>query len=167
MKKSDLHILFRYNQWANGRILAKAAKLTTEQLTDPSNLAGENLYNTLIHMFDTEWSWRLACQEGAMPGVELTADSWPDFTAFKRAWQEEMDLMLDYVETLNEKQINQTHEYIWTAKAKPRQLTLWKILLHIANHGTHHRAETGRQLNSLGQSPKDMDFIIWASRHAK
>jgi uncharacterized damage-inducible protein DinB len=167
MHKSDLYTLFRYNQWANGRILIKAAKLTPAQLTEPINLARESLYETLIHIYDAEWSWRLACQEGAMPGVMLTSGSWPNFEAFRKSWKEEMGLMLAFVEALNETRINKSHEYIWTARAKPRQLTLWKILLHIANHGIHHRAEIGRHLTTLGQSPKDMDFIIWASRHAK
>lgn len=167
MNKSDLQTLFRYNQWANGRILIKVAKLTPEQLTAPMNVAGENLYNTLIHLYDAEWSWRLACQEGAMPGVLLTAENWPNFAAFRKAWQAEMALILDYIDSLTDSQLHQPHQYIWAKGAKPRQKTLWQLLFHITNHGTHHRAEIGRQLNTLGHSPKDMDFIIWSSRHAK
>ena len=167
MNQSNFHTLFRYNQWANGRILLKAAKLTPEQLTAPSNLTGDNIYNSLIHLYDAEWSWRLACQEGQMPGVLLTAEKWPDFAAFKSAWQGEMKEMLAYIESVNDDQLQRPHEYIWTKRAKPRTQTLWKILLHVANHSTHHRAEIGRQLNALGHSPKDMDFIIWANRHAK
>jgi uncharacterized damage-inducible protein DinB len=167
MNIQNLQTLFRYNQWANNRVLQKAAKLTAEQLTAPSNLAGENIYHTLIHVYDAEWSWRVACQTGSMPGVVVTADNWPNFTAFKQTWQEEMEQMLTFVKSLADEQLEQPFEYIWTKRAKPRQQTLWHLLFHIANHGTHHRAEIGRELDKLGHSPKNLDFVIWASRQAK
>jgi uncharacterized damage-inducible protein DinB len=41
---------------------------------------------------------------------------------------------------------------------------LWHILQRIMNHGTHHRGDVGTHLATLGQSPKDLDFIKFIAR---
>jgi uncharacterized damage-inducible protein DinB len=37
----------------------------------------------------------------------------------------------------------------------------WTILLHLANHGTDHRATVLQQLHELGAPTCDQDFIMW------
>jgi uncharacterized damage-inducible protein DinB len=167
MKAEDLQTIYQYNQWANNKVLRQVAKLTPEQLNTPNNLTGGSLFETLIHAYDSEWSWRLVAQEGAMPGKVLTAEDFPDFPTLRKTWNAEMETMLTFVETLEDDGLHETHEFIWSPRARPRQRTLWHILFHAANHSTHHRAEIGRYLDTLGHSPKDMDFMIWSGRYAK
>jgi uncharacterized damage-inducible protein DinB len=66
---------------------------------------------------------------------------------------------------LSDEQVESQVEYAWP-RARPRYKTLWHIILHIVNHGTHHRAEVGLYLNTLGKSPRDMNFIIYVAKHA-
>jgi uncharacterized damage-inducible protein DinB len=122
------------------------------------------LFVTLIHAYDSEWNWRLAAQGGAMSGGVLTTDDFPEFGPLHKSWTAEMEMMLAYIQTLTDEQLYQSHEFIFSHRAKPRRRILWQILFHAANHSTHHRAEIGRYLDTLGRSPKDMDFMIWSSR---
>jgi uncharacterized damage-inducible protein DinB len=140
------------------------AKQTPEQLNTPNNHTGGSLMEALIHVYDAEWSWRLAAQEGAMPGVILTAGDFPDVPTLRKAWTAEMDAMTAFLQTLNDEQLHESREFIWVARARPRRRALWHILFHVANHSTHHRAEIGRYLDTLGHSPRDMDFMIWTIR---
>lgn len=100
-------------------------------------------------------------QTGAMPGKMLTTEDFPDFPSLRETWTAEMETMQAFIQTLNDAQLHETHEFKWSPRAKPRYRTLWHILFHAANHSTHHRAEIGRYLDTLGHSPKDMDFMIW------
>ncbi|MCH8009677.1 MAG: hypothetical protein IIC91_12530 [Chloroflexi bacterium] len=38
---------------------------------------------------------------------------------------------------------------------------LWQPLVHLVNHGTHHRAECAMLLTSLGLAPRQLDYIFF------
>lgn len=160
MNVTDVIQLYEYNQWANNKLMRAAAKLSQEQLTAPTWLSGKSLLQTLNHAIDTEWSWRLVCQEGAMTGEYLSFDN---LASLRKAWREEMKHMLAYVSSLNDEQLHQTITFT-RPRFRPRQRTLWHILTHIVNHSTHHRAEMGQYLATCDQSPGDMDFIMFIAR---
>jgi len=43
----------------------------------------------------------------------------------------------------------------------PREQPLDQLIIHLVNHGTAHRAETGLLLERLGRSPGDLDYTIF------
>lgn len=160
MNVTDFIKLYEYNQWANNKILRASAKLTQEQLSTDTWLSGKTLLQTLNHIIDSEWSWRLVCQEGSMSGEYL---NFADLASLRKAWREEMKHMLAYVTTLEDEQLQQTITFT-RPRFRPRQRILWHILTHIINHSTHHRAEIGQYLATCGHSPGDMDFMIFVSK---
>jgi uncharacterized damage-inducible protein DinB len=46
-------------------------------------------------------------------------------------------------------------------KGVPFENILWNILVHVVNHGTQFRAEAGVVLTEYGQSPGDLDLILF------
>lgn len=44
-------------------------------------------------------------------------------------------------------------------------LELWQALLHVANHGTDHRAQILRLLNDLGVETTSQDYIFYIYNH--
>lgn len=164
MKPVDALTLVAYNQWANERVLRAAARLTREELAGASWLSHGSVLDTLLHILDTQWYWRLACETGAAPAERLTAEQYPTFAALRRYWQADDARLADYVAGLSDARLNGEVSYAWP-RARPRTKVLWHVLVHIVNHGTHHRAEVGRYLATLGHSPGDMDFMLFVSRH--
>ena len=42
-----------------------------------------------------------------------------------------------------------------------KDLFVWQVLLHVANHGTDHRAQILRLLNDLGVKTTSQDYIFY------
>ena len=170
MDHQTMTTLIAYNQWANARLLRKIAHLTPQQLAEPNWLSRGNLFRTLLHTLDTQWGWRVACQQGMFP-PDFTENDFPNIRAMVKFWKEDDQLLLDYANTLSDAQLDQPVHYSWP-RARTRSRTLWHVLFHIVNHSSHHRAEIGQYLHTIGRSPGDMDFVFFinpavGSEHAE
>jgi uncharacterized damage-inducible protein DinB len=88
MNTADMLTLVEYNKWANNRLMRRAAHLSQEQLNEPCWLSQGNLYDTLIHTVDAQYSWRLACHEGKLPAERLSQEQFANVAAFRIFWQE-------------------------------------------------------------------------------
>lgn len=126
-------------------------------------LSHGSLFGTLVHVLDTQWYWRLGSQTGRLPVAPLTQADFPDLRSLRRRWKDEDGALAAYLGSLNETQCQGRVEYRWP-RAQPRRRPLWQIIVHIVNHGTHHRAEVGRALAGLGHSPGDMDFLHFIAK---
>jgi uncharacterized damage-inducible protein DinB len=155
--------LIEYNAWANHRVLLKAAHLSPAKLIGDAPLSHHSVLGTLIHILDTQWYWREGAQSGKLPIKPISPADFPSFASLRRRWDEEDGLLLNYVQSLSVDKLNGTVSYNWLW-ARPRTRPLWHILQHIVNHGTHHRSEIGGYLETLGLSPKDLDFIKFVAK---
>jgi uncharacterized damage-inducible protein DinB len=154
--------LVNYNAWANHRVLLKAAHLPWDALSAEGPLSHGSILGTLIHILDTQWYWREGAQSGRLPMQTLSPTDFISLASLMKRWQIEDQSLLDYVRTLSAAELQGSVTYSWP-QARPRSKPLWHILLHIVNHGTHHRSEIGQQLATLGRSPGDLDFIKFVS----
>ena len=51
-------------------------------------------------------------------------------------------------------------------RGERQEVALWKAMLQIANHGTHHRAETALLLTALGKPPRQLDYVFFELERA-
>ena len=49
-------------------------------------------------------------------------------------------------------------------KGNPYTTELWKIVLHVVNHGTHHRGQVSGFLRTMGHVPPPLDLIAYYRR---
>jgi uncharacterized damage-inducible protein DinB len=70
-----------------------------------------------------------------------------------------------FVEGLNEDEVGRQLSYNDT-QGNRQQAVLWHTLLHVTNHGTHHRAETALLLTALGKPPRQLDFVFFELERA-
>jgi|SRR5579859_2065627 len=50
-------------------------------------------------------------------------------------------------------------------EGEDKDLILWQVLLHVANHGTDHRAQLLRLLTDLGVKTASQDYIFYVYKH--
>ena len=160
MKHADLALLFRYNDWANDRILDAAEKLCAEQLSAPSDVGWGSLRGTLVHLMEAEYAWRSLLEDGLF--IEpLQPTDFADAPAIRARWATERQALWAYFKALSDSDLAGAITY--EVDGRRRQRVRWHCLAHIVNHGTQHRAECAALLTGFGHSPGDMDFTVFLS----
>ena len=159
MNKQDIQLLYKYNTWANTRILDAAANVTEEQFLAPASYPHGGLRSTLTHTLFAEWIWRLRWQ-GESPAVRMKPEDFPTFESLSMRWLEEEKLLMAFVDSLTDETLNNTFNYK-TTKGEPFQRILWHAMAHVVNHGTQHRSEAAAMLTEMGHSPGDIDLILF------
>jgi len=46
-------------------------------------------------------------------------------------------------------------------KGRPYSQPVWQILLHLVNHGTHHRGQVSGFLRAMDKTPAPLDLIAY------
>jgi len=160
MNKSDILTLYDYNSWANARILAAAARVTTEQYTETVGFSHGSIRGTLVHMLGSEIVWRMRIHEGISPTGALGEGHLPTIEALTARWHEEEAKMREFLASLTDEGLMRTVRYKST-KGVAFENPLWQLMMHVVNHGTQHRAEAGMALTRYGASPGDLDMILF------
>lgn len=160
MNVNDLKTLYDYNYWARDRILNAAANLPDQLIIAPTSLYYGSLLGNLVHILNAEWIWRLRCQEGFSPTSFTLEEKITDLESLELASKEEETLMRAFLASVQDEDLLKP-VYYKRMKGQEQTNLLWHILVHIVNHGTQHRAETAALLTEYGQSPGDIDFIIY------
>ena len=161
MNKQDVSLLYKYNQWANAKILKTASNVTQDQYTAPASFPHGGLRGTLVHTLFAEWIWRHRW-EGTSPAARLKQEDFPTFESLQTRWAEEEKLLMKYVAEVPEEKLEE-HFFYTATDGSPYERVLWHTMLHLVNHGTQHRSEAAAVLTDFGHSPGDIDFVYFLS----
>jgi len=167
MLAKDILLQFlEYNPRADGHILAQVKQLSVEQLHGAAQMSHGNAFDLVRHMLDSEWSWRLFASGGAGQKYLWEVEDVPDMPAIERFWQAEHERLLEFVGSLSDADLNRDVDYGTAQGGQPHFMQLWQILIHVVNHGTHHRSELSRMLEDSGHpiAQQDLDFASFATR---
>ena len=159
MNKQDIFVLYKYNQWANARILNAAASLTPEQFAASASFPHGGLRGTLVHALFAEWIWRRRW-EGTSPTQRFNPADFPTVESLRARWLEEEGQLMNFVSAVTDERLNSQFDYRNTSGTPFRQV-LWQVMAHVVNHGTQHRSEAAALLTDLGYSPGDLDLITF------
>ena len=160
MRVKDLVTLYDYTCWARDQILVSIGQLAPEQLVAPSALSYGSMLGTLTHILNAEYLWRVRCQQRVSPTSVRFERPIENLQALQQIWQAEEMLMRDYLHRLEDRDLDEPIAYVGLRGQACEDL-LWQIILHMVIHGESHRSELSAKLSELGQSPGNLDFIIY------
>src|SRR2546430_2714263 len=151
--------LYRYNDWANGRILDASARLTCEQLLEGGGASFDSVRDTLVHTMGAEWLY-LERWHGRSPRASFAAADFPDLATIRARWQTiERDTQA-FVAALTEADLARVVEYT-NMQGERWAYPLWQQMIHQVNHATQHRSEAAVMLTKLGHSPGWLDLLYF------
>ncbi len=153
-----LRLQLDYSAWASQRLMDAAAKLSTEELTRDFKTADKTVLDTLVHVYaaDRIWLTRVLGEQRATfidpedRDLTLLQTEWP---ALHHRWKL-------WLHDLNDDDVLRVIEYKDT-KGRAYSQPAWHILLHLVNHGTHHRGQVSGFLRAMDRTPPPLDLIAY------
>jgi uncharacterized damage-inducible protein DinB len=135
-----------------------ATRLSAKELNQDFGTADGSVLNTLVHVFASERLWLARLEQATYPEYVTAADrhlevlqnEWPRLHQRWKEWasqltDEAMLLPLTYTDL----------------KGNQYTQPLWQLVLHVVNHGTHHRGQVSGFLRSLRYTPPPIDLIFF------
>jgi uncharacterized damage-inducible protein DinB len=146
--------LYKYAEWANLRLLDRAAGLDAADLDRRFSQGCLPIRPAFVHTLSADFRWLLRWQELPLPPVLEPAD-FPTLEAVRARWATVVRDRQAYFETLTDPDLGQIIQLQWGP------LPRWQAILHCFNHGTQHRSEIAAMLSDLGRSPGDLDYMVF------
>jgi len=123
-------------------------------LTDDASSRG-SIRDRMVHIISTDRRWLVTLKNQTDVG-HLRSEDYPTRGAVREVFERVARDMEGYIRWLSDEELEQ--------RATDMPWPRWSMLLHIINHGTHHRAIVLQKLAEFGAPVIDQDFILWLRR---
>ena len=142
--------LYDYNDWANDKVLSFCDDLTDEQLDEPRELGFGTLRATLFHILTADRVWMDRWQ--AIPWRPFPTDpAGVTVQEIRKALADVAAQRRDLIDKNRSERFTKQIEY-QDSQQTPYDHQLSDLLLHVANHGVHHRAQALNYLKQFGRT---------------
>jgi uncharacterized damage-inducible protein DinB len=152
---------YNYHFAENRRIWDYAAHLSPEPFTQPVAYSHGSVRDQIVHLMNADDVW-FSELRGVEPSESIPPSEFDDRKIIRARWDTIEQSMREYLANLRD-------EMLFTRPIKEpdedKDLIVWQVLLHVANHGTDHRAQLLRVLHDLGVDTKSQDYIFYVYDH--
>jgi uncharacterized damage-inducible protein DinB len=156
---SLLRLQFDYNVWADQRLVAAAGELPLDELNRDFGTADKSVLGTLTHVFGAERLWLDRFQAEAKPRYLNPADY--RLSVLQNEWPLLHDRWRTWLSGVSDEFAATGFDY-HDMKGRPWRQPLWRLVLHVVNHGTHHRGQVAGFLRTLGRIPPPLDISVYS-----
>ena len=149
--------MHRYQRWAYGRLYEAVRTLAEHEYRRDVGLFFGSVHRTLNHLLlvDRVWLGRLNGEPAPYESLDQEIES--DGGALERAILAQCDTWLSVIDAAPEHRFARVEQYRSMA-GKPFELPFASLVLHVANHGTHHRGQVSTALTQFGVDAPVMDL---------
>jgi len=147
-----------YTTWASRRLVDVAAQLPEEQLNRNFQTSDRSVLGTLTHVYaaDRIW-WKRVSQQ---PVASFISDADYSLEVLQNDWPPVLEKWHDWAAGLTDERANFVLAYT-DLRGNSYQQPLWQIVLHVVNHGTHHRGQVSGFLRAMGHTPPPLDLTAY------
>lgn len=158
--REQLQTMARYNLWATRRLYEHVDALPEADYRRDAGLFFRSVHGTLNHLLVGEHLlWRARFEGGVTPAVQLDAEAEPDRARLRERLLEGAQAWLALLDAWPESRLLGRLDYRRLA-GQPMSLPFAATLLHVFNHGTHHRGQVTAAITALGHPCPEID-LVW------
>jgi uncharacterized damage-inducible protein DinB len=147
-----------YTAWASRRLMQAAVDLSPEELSRDFLTADHSVLGTLVHIYFADRLWLARVQGAPFPG--LPSDSERTLVHLQSALPDLHDRWRQWASSLTVESPTREIKYS-DLKGNQWKQPLWQIILHVVNHGTHHRGQISGFFRSMGHTPPTIDLVAY------
>jgi uncharacterized damage-inducible protein DinB len=159
--KDYIRFLYKYNDWANQRVLDACEQLTQEEFLrgQGSSTANPSIRDTLVHTMGAQEIW-LARWGGVSPTRVLDPNDFGTLALIREYWTQVEQHTQGFIDAVEQNVLEDTMHYTNT-RGLPFSYPRWMTMVHQVNHATQHRSEIAHLLTQANQSPGDLDLLVY------
>ncbi len=162
---ATIKLLFDYHYWANANCLRACETLTTEQWDKPLGPSWGSVHSLLTHMLAAEYIW-VARWEGNSKVGHFKPEDYPALANLRVRWAIIETRARTFIAQCDDARLAADLNY-QTTKGDPQAQPLGDLMLHLTNHGTHHRGELAALLTLLGVPHPEDDLLFYLRQSIK
>lgn len=159
-------ILLGHNRWATRTLLERCAELSEAQFHEKFDIGPGSLHDTLTHIIGAilRWADRIDGRElkpsieGRVPGSgqPMTRRTVPQLTILLEI------ACVDFAAVVERARPCLAEVRTWTFGDESYRFNVAAAIIHVTNHGMHHRAQCMNMLKRLGKPVNaDLDELEW------
>jgi len=148
-----------YTAWASGLLLDAAGQLSPAELNRDFGTADKSVLGTLVHIFAGDRIWLERMNGTSRENLIDAGDQ--DFEKLQRAWPEIHRGWRTWAADLTDARALEDVSFYRSTIGKTFRMPAWQIVMHVVNHGTHHRGAVSGFLRAMGKTPPKLDLIAY------
>ena len=156
---------YAYNSWAAASLLDSLEQLSAAELVAPGCSGHGSIRDTLAHFMTTQWGW-VSWFDGSLTvsqayALKVPSESIDTIAKARQRWLPIDKQATTLVNGLSEEKLKDI--WSWTLPTGGSDsLPLWRLLFHVANHGTHTRAQIVAGIRGAGHDAPNIDFLNYS-----
>jgi uncharacterized damage-inducible protein DinB len=154
-----IEALYRYNAWANRRVLDAVSRVTQADFARELKSSYGSIRDTLTHVVWSEWIW-LQRWNGLSPTLVFSPADFPDVESLRERFETVATERSGFLRDITAERLLQVVEYK-NVKGEIWRYPLWQQLHHVVNHSTYHRGQVATMLRQLGATPAATDLLVY------
>jgi len=157
MNANAFRHFYNYHFSENRKVWSHVTSLSYEQFTRAVDYSHGSVRDQILHLIDAEQMWFSELRD-AQPLESLPATNSDDRDVIRAYWDNVEQKIRAYLAELQD-------DMLFSKPIKEpdddKDLIVWQVLLHVANHATDHRAQLLRVLHDLGVETTYQDYIFY------
>ncbi|WP_137818291.1 DinB family protein [Pseudomonas sp. 2FG] len=157
---SQLERLLAYHGWAYNRLLASLEALDEDGYRAPCGLFFGSVHGTLNHLAVADRIWLARVRREPPPFTRLDAEAVSERSALAGFLADGVHAWRALLSEQDDQSLGVPLAY-QNMRGEPQLKPLADIVLHLVNHGTHHRGQISAALTAFGQPAPVLDYLYF------